>query len=471
MHKRIFLRYFNACALIILLTVFALGSITTVVYTYQSVQEQDRNMENAAQRIATMLEDMPSNYNMFVGTVMEGAIETVKETMGCDVLIVNRRGQLLQSTLDAAQAAVLPESALETVLSGQVYRKQSVFIREQGDAYTVGVPILGGADAVNGCVFVTARQVRINSAMGSILPIFLFCGIGVLLIAVVILYFITRQITLPLNEMALAARSYSKGDFSRRITVTPEGELGALAATFNQMAENLNKLEITRREFIADVSHELRTPMTTIGGFIDGILDGTIPPELEQKYLLLVSEEVRRLSRMVNNLLDVAKIQSGEITYRMEPFNLTEVTHRVMLTMEDRLKEKGLKTTLNLPEQEVFAIGDRDAIYRVIYNLADNAMKFTPAEGEITLSLYRQGNKLRFSVKNTGQGIPEAEVGKIFERFYKTDKSRGENRKGIGLGLYMVKSIINAHHEDIFVASREGAFAEFSFTLKEALEF
>ncbi len=471
MHKRIFLRYFNACALIILLTVFALGSITTMVYTYQSVQAQDRNMENAAQKIASMLEDMPSNYSIFVGTVMEGAIETVKETINCDVLIVNRRGQLLQSTLEGPQAAVLPESALETVLSGQVYRKQSVFIREQGDAYTVGVPILGGVDAVNGCVFVTARQVRINSAVGSILPIFLFCGIGVLLIAVVILYFITRQITLPLNEMALAARSYSKGDFSRRITVTPEGELGALAATFNQMAENLNKLEITRREFIADVSHELRTPMTTIGGFIDGILDGTIPPELEQKYLLLVSEEVRRLSRMVNNLLDVAKIQSGEITYRMEPFNLTEVTHRVMLTMEDRVKEKGLKTTFHLPEEEIFAIGDHDAIHRVIYNLVDNAMKFTPAEGEITLSLYRQGNKLRFSVKNTGQGIPEAEVGKIFERFYKTDKSRGENRKGIGLGLYMVKSIINAHHEDIFVASREGAFAEFSFTLKEAREF
>ena len=469
MHKRIFLRYFYVCALIIFLTVFTLGAVTSAAFTYRNIRAQDRNMEKAAQKIASMLENVPANYSFFVGTVMDGAIETVKQTIDCDVLIINRSGTLAQSTLPSGAAVSLPKEAVETVLGGEVYNRQKVFIREQGNAYTVGVPIRSDRQIVGG-VFVTARQVRIGSEFGGILPSFLMWGILVLILAVVILYFVTKQITRPLYEMAIAARSYSKGDFSRRISVAPEGELGTLAATFNQMAENLDRLEATRREFIADVSHELRTPMTTIGGFIDGILDGTIPPESEQKYLLLVSEEVKRLSRMVNNLLDVAKIQSGEITYQIEPFDLTELAYRVMLTMEDRIAERGIELTHTLPEESIYVLGDHDAIHRVVYNLMDNAVKFTADQGKIHLGIFRRDGKAYFSVRNSGAGIPEQEAGKIFERFYKTDKSRGENRKGVGLGLYMVKNIIEAHGEDLYVSSKEGAFAEFSFSLKETEE-
>lgn len=465
MHKRIFYRYFSACALIILMIVFVLGTATTTVYTLQTVGDQDHNMENAANKIASMLRGMPANYNAFVGTIVEGSIETVKETIGSDVIILNQWGRAIQSTLDADVTITLPQAAIDKVMSGQVYRRQSVFVEALGNSYTVGVPIWGEEQSVIGCVFVTARQVRVNTAMRSILATYLICGVGVMMFAFVLLYFITRQITRPLYEMALAARSYAKGDFSRRISVPPEGELGTLAVTFNQMADNLDRLETMRRGFIADVSHELRTPMTTISGFVDGILDGTIPPELEQKYLLLVSEEVKRLSRMVNNLLDVARIQSGEISYQMEPFDLTELAHRVVLTMEDRIREGNIELSLLLPEESVYAMGDRDAIYRVVYNLVDNAVKFTPVGGKITVGLYRKEEKICFSVRNTGMGIPESEVGNIFERFYKTDKSRGENRKGVGLGLYMVKSIIDAHEQDLFVTSKEGEFAEFTFTL------
>lgn len=466
MHKRIFLRYFYVCALIILLTVVALSALTSVFFAYRNVNAQDEDMEQAAHQIASMLEDVPMNYNFFVGSVVEGSIQTVKKTIDCDVLIIDRNGYLVQSTLENNKSASLPQDAISDVLNGEEYHRQRVFIREQGEAYTVGVPIVG-REQVSGGVFVTARQVRIGSEFGRILPVFLICGLGVLLLAVVVLYFVTKQITRPLYEMAIAARSYSKGDFSKRIIVAPEGELGALAATFNQMAENLDRLETTRREFIADVSHELRTPMTTIGGFIDGMLDGTIPLDQQSKYLSLVSEETGRLSRMVNNLLDVAKIQSGEITYKMEPFNLTELAYRVALSMEDRISERKIHLGLHLPEESIVAVGDSDAIHRVIYNLMDNAIKFTDAGGAIDVRLHRADGKLFFSVRNDGKGIPEREAGKIFERFYKTDKSRGENRKGVGLGLYMVKSIIDAHGEDIYLSSKEGSYAEFSFTLKE----
>jgi signal transduction histidine kinase len=396
---------------------------------------------------------------------MEGSIETVKETINCEVVIVNRSGRSVQSTLPAGAEITLPGAAIETVLGGRKFSGRALLAQEQGNAYTIGVPIFIDG-AVSGGVFVSTRMVRLGSEVGAIMPTFLLCGLAILLLAVVLLYFITRQITRPLYEMAIAARSYSRGDFSKRITVAPEGELRVLATTFNQMAENLGRLETTRREFIADVSHELRTPMTTIGGFIDGILDGVIPPEEEQKYLLLVSEETKRLSRMVNNLLDVAKIQSGEISYKMEPFDVSEAVGRVVLSVEERVRESGITLEHNLSDQPVYAIGDQDAIYRVIYNLVDNAVKFCNDGGRIDLGLYPKDGKVYFSVRNTGRGIPEQEVGKIFERFYKTDKSRGENRKGVGLGLYMVKSIIDAHGEDLYVSSQEGRFAEFTFTLK-----
>lgn len=470
MHKKIFFRYFNACALIILVTMIVLATVTTGVFTIQNVRDQDRRMENAAQQVASMLEGMPSNYTIFVGSVMRGSIETVKKTLECEVIIVNKRGDVMLTTLPATSEPVLSNEALLALSSGETYRKLGVFIEEMGESYTIGVPILSEKGDSVGAVYTTARQVRINSQMQEIMVTFLVCGVSVMLIAFVFVYFITKQIVRPLNEISLAAQSYVKGDFSRRITVGPEGEINDLAITFNRMADGLEQLEVMRRGFIADISHELRTPMTTIGGFVDGILDGTIPPQLQEKYLLLVSGEVKRLARLVNELLDVARIQSGEISYKMDPFCITEVAYQVLLSMEDRIREGEIQLRVQIPEEELYALGDGDAIHRVLYNLMDNAVKFTPPHGEIALSLYPEGKKFYLAVRNTGKGIPEPEVGRIFERFYKTDKSRGENKKGVGLGLYMVKNIIDAHGEDITVNSKEGSYAEFSFSLTRAEE-
>lgn len=447
-----------------------LATVTTGVFTIQNVRDQDRRMENAAQQVASMLEGMPSNYTIFVGSVMRGSIETVKKTLECEVIIVNKRGDVMLTTLPATSEPVLSNEALLALSSGETYRKLGVFIEEMGESYTIGVPILSEKGDSVGAVYTTARQVRINSQMQEIMVTFLVCGVSVMLIAFVFVYFITKQIVRPLNEISLAAQSYVKGDFSRRITVGPEGEINDLAITFNRMADGLEQLEVMRRGFIADISHELRTPMTTIGGFVDGILDGTIPPQLQEKYLLLVSGEVKRLARLVNELLDVARIQSGEISYKMDPFCITEVAYQVLLSMEDRIREGEIQLRVQIPEEELYALGDGDAIHRVLYNLMDNAVKFTPPHGEIALSLYPEGNKFYLAVRNTGKGIPEPEVGRIFERFYKTDKSRGENKKGVGLGLYMVKNIIDAHGEDITVNSKEGSYAEFSFSLTRAEE-
>ncbi len=449
------------------MTVFILGTVTTGVLSLRGAQEQDQNMENAAKKVAAMLSEVPANYSFFVGTVLEGTIHTIKDTIGCEMIIINHTGRVVETTLNV-QSVEVPAAAVEQVLGGKQYRKLGAFVSQMGNTYTVGLPILDETEKVIGAVFATKKQTFMGREAKSITGIFLLCGIFVFAFACLCVYFITKQITKPLTEMSIAAKSYAKGDFSKRITVAPDDEMRALAISFNQMADGLDQMEGMRRAFIADVSHELRTPMTTISGFIDGILDGTIPPELQEKYLLLVSEEVKRLSRLVTNLLDVARIQSGELTYKMEPFDLLETAHRVLLTMEERMSKGEIKPVLLLPKEPVYTIGDQDAIYRVLYNLMDNAIKFTPKGGEITLGLYFREEKVYFSVKNTGKGIPEEECGKIFERFYKTDKSRGENKKGVGLGLYMVKSIIDAHNQDIFVSSQEGVYAEFTFTLQKA---
>ena len=216
---------------------------------------------------------------------------------------------------------------------------------------------------------------------------------------------------------------------------------------------------------MADVSHELRTPMTTISGFIDGMLDGTIPPEMQKKYLQIVSDEVKRLSRLVSSLLDVAKIQAGQMTYVMHNFDILETAGKNAFTFKDRVDQKNITLTVDMPQEPVYVKGDEDAIYRVIYNLMDNALKFTPEGGEITLGVSKKDGKAVVYVKNTGQGVSKKDAGHIFERFYKTDKSRGENKKGVGIGLYLVKSIVNAHGEDIYLTSKEGEFAQFAFTL------
>ncbi len=451
------------------MTVFILGTVTTGVISLRIAQEQDQNMENAAKKVAATLSEVPANFSFFVGTVLEGSIHTIKDTIGCEMIIISQKGKVIETTLNV-QSMEVPADAVKQVLGGKSYRKLGTFVSDLGNAYTVGLPIQDERDQVIGAVFATKKQSFIGREAKSITGIFLLCGIFVFAFACLCVYFISKQITKPLTEMSVAAKSYAKGDFSKRITVAPDDEMRALAISFNQMADGLDQMEEMRRAFIADVSHELRTPMTTISGFIDGILDGTIPPEAQEKYLFLVSEEVKRLSRLVTNLLDVARIQSGELTYQMKPFDILETAHRVLLTMEERMNKGKIKPVLHLPEEPVYTVGDPDAIYRVIYNLMDNAVKFTPEGGEITLGLYFREDKVFCSVKNTGKGIPEEECGKIFERFYKTDKSRGENKKGVGLGLYMVKSIIDAHNQDIFVSSQEGVYAEFTFTLQKADE-
>lgn len=293
------------------------------------------------------------------------------------------------------------------------------------------------------------------------------------LAAMVSLYVISRRTTEPLSEIISAAKDYSKGRFDTKIEYDGQDEVAELAEAINDMAVSLKHIDEVRNSFLGNVSHDLRTPMTTISGFVDGILDGTIPPEKHEKYLNIISQEVKRLSRLVNTLLEVSRLESGA-DLKMNDFNLSETARTVLISLESKISKKNIDIEFDTGEDDVYVNADPDSIHRVVFNLMDNAVKFTPEKGkiEIKISFISDGRKKRkaqFVIRNSGAGIPKEELPHVFDRFYKTDRSRGLDKSGTGLGLYIAKTSINNHGEDIYVDSVVNEYTEFRFTLSPAL--
>ena len=278
--------------------------------------------------------------------------------------------------------------------------------------------------------------------------------------------FVHRQ-TKPLKKMAETARAFGHGDLDARVEIKDHYtmEVEELALAFNNMASSLQKSEYQRQEFVANVSHELKTPMTTIGGYVDGILDGTIPPEKSDRYMRIVSDETKRLSRLVRSMLDISQLQSDGIPEEKKlRFDLEEVVGQVLITFEQKINAKDLQVEVDMPEHPVFTMANQDYITQVIYNLLDNAVKFCPKGGTLGVRIREGDSKAYISISNDGQTIPPEELPLVFDRFHKLDKSRSENRDGWGLGLYIVRTIVCSHGENISVSSRNGK-TEFTFTM------
>lgn len=296
-------------------------------------------------------------------------------------------------------------------------------------------------------------------------------SIWVMLAAVIAIYFITERIIHPLKTMTGAAKKFAKGDFSARVTVYGKDEVAELGNAFNNMAESLDNLEKMRNSFLANISHDLRTPMTTIAGFIDGINSGAIPPEKHEHYLGVISAEVHRLSRLVSQILDVSRLESGERKFNFTDFDIAEMARIILISFEQKIDDKHLEVEFIAAEDELIVNADKDAIYQVLYNLCHNALKFSREGGKFEISLTRtQNKKIKVTVFDEGQSISKDDSKLVFDRFYKTDKSRGLDKTGVGLGLYISKTIIEAHGEEIWVDSVEGQNCSFSFTLKEGTQ-
>ena len=295
---------------------------------------------------------------------------------------------------------------------------------------------------------------------------FLLSACVMLLCASILTKILMRQLTDPLQKVTDAAQRFGGGDLSVRVEgVEGEGEVADLARTFNRMADNIQMNDNSRGQFMGNIAHELRTPMTTIKGFVDGILDGTIPPEMQNHYLQLVSEETGRLARLIQNMLDLSKLESGEYQVNARMFNIWETLTGVALAAEQRINDGMIELEGLTMDEKVLVYADPDLIHQVAYNLLDNAIKFTPAGGTIRFSVEKLGPEAEISIWNSGQGISPEALPYVFERFYKEDRSRGLHARGSGLGLNICKVLVNLSGGQIRVESQQGEWCRFVFTL------
>ena len=341
-----------------------------------------------------------------------------------------------------------------TNLGGYYDSKNYVSALQVNDYYT--------GDCI-GYVFAASGRSEVAEMSRDYMLIFFLAACVLIIVAVPVTLLSSRRQAKPLREMADAVRAFARGDMDVRVDdAGREDEIGELARAINNMAGSLEKAEYSRREFVANVSHELKTPMTTIAGFADGMLDGTIPMDKAPKYLSIISDETRRLSKLVRRMLDISKMQSDDI--KRGTFNVNEAIRYVAAGLEARISEKKLLLRLQLPDGDIIARGDGDSVSQVIYNITENAVKFAAEGTELTVNLYKKGEKAYVSVTDIGETIPESDLPFIFERFHKSDRSRSLDRDGVGLGLYIVKNILDALGEDIWARSRDGR-TEFVFSL------
>ena len=294
--------------------------------------------------------------------------------------------------------------------------------------------------------------------------VMLYAAGFVLIICVPVVILFTRRETAPLKEMANAARQFAKGELSVRVTGHGRiDEVGELAQAFNQMADSLEKAEKSRMDFVANVSHELKTPMTTISGYADGLLDGTIPMDQAHKYLSVIANETKRLSRLVRQMLNISRMQDGSVL-RSGSFDATETLRMSIISLDSKISAKQLQLRPEIPEDTLRVRGNEDAVSQVIYNILDNAVKFAEVGSALDVRLFKQGSRAYLSIIDRGETIPEDELSSIFQRFHKSDRSRSLDRDGVGLGLYIVKTILDGMGEDIWVRSANGE-TEFRFSL------
>lgn len=474
MQKNIFTRYFSICASLILVSMVILGALLMLLFSQYFKTEEYRLLESNVEKAVSVIENNAVEEDPF-GTDnlrVTSFLGIMSDAINADVFVVDQSGRTLFCTEPSScvhNAYLLPENMRKTLDQEGLYREMGTLGGIYESHYYTVSGVLKSADGETyGYVAAsTEASQRLSSFLVEILKMFLICALIVLVIAVVIVYFVTRQMVKPLKEMAEVAQRFGKGDFSQRVTIYDYDEIGQLGMAINNMAQSVSTLETMRRSFIANVSHELKTPMTTISGFIDGILDGTIEPSKQKRYLRIVSDEVKRLSRLVRSMLDLSRIEAGEMQLNVERFDIVDVICQALFSLESQIEAKGLEVR-GLDHDKLFVEADEELIHQVVYNLVENAIKFSNDGGYLEFEFTKENGKIVVGVKNSGEGLSKEEVSRVFDRFYKTDRSRGIDKNGVGLGLYIVRSIINLHGGEIIVKSVQGEYCEFLFTLQPA---
>ena len=469
-------RQFATMVGMVLLSFLMLGaSFATLSYQY-TIREKKDTLERNARYIAQFTSNSlrTGDETVWRTSDFQSYLNSVALVSDTHIMVATPEGVVVYATqggsaLPALQYAALPRILTEQMAAGSRYVGMTTLDGLYDEArYLVGLPITSAQGYLQGLVLVSSSASTISGVWRDLSGILLVTALAVILIAAIISSATSMRQSQPIKEIAAAARQFGLGQLDVRVDVgNRRDEVGELAEAFNAMAESLSKSEQRRSEFIANVSHELKTPMTTIAGFADGILDGTIPPDQERHYLEIISSETRRLSRLVRSMLDLSRLQSDERAAQQQ-FDICETLVRALVTLERKVNAKHLEVDAQLPDDGPIPVwGDQDAITQVCYNLLDNAIKFSKEGGVLGLGVTVKGAKATVTISNQGETIPPEEQQLVFDRFHKTDHSRSADRDGVGLGLYIVKTILNSHKESIVCTSEDGV-TKFVFTLTRA---
>ena len=474
MQQSLFTKYFTICITITLAAITILGAIfMTLSGQYFKEDKYVLLTRNLTQAVAVTVADYQLNdYEGITESTISPIYSVLGNAIDGDIYLTDLEGNTLICSQGKEcvhhQNQIGSQIMAQAVLGGfqQTGDMGGIYT---GNYYSTAVPVVVDGQTVGVLFGSISAEAQYRFVM-EMLQMFVVSALVVMAVSFIAIYFVTSRLVRPLREMADATQSFISGDFTVRIPVDGFTEIDRLGMAFNNMASSLGAMESTRRSFVANVSHELKTPMTTIGGFIDGILDGTIPQEKHDYYLKIVSDEVQRLSRLVRSMLDMARIEAGEITLNKKDVDINEIVVTTVFTFEQAIEGKHLDVR-GLDAGKVMVEADPDLIHQVVYNLVDNAVKFANDGGYLEFSYTVEGSVTYIGVKNSGAGLAKEEIPFVFDRFYKTDKSRSLDKKGVGLGLHIVRSIVNLHSGEIIVRSVQGEYTEFVFTLPTGKKF
>ncbi len=445
-----------------------LGFIIIATFTYHLTFEhlEKKEAQNLYRESALISSNYAQNYFSHSMTLEEinTQLSTLDTYLNADIWIVDTHGNILINTASFENTIEsIPEFNMTDF--GSSYYKVGTFY----DCFSENVLSVFSPITVNykvrGYVIIHKPQSYITASANSLSGIAYKTLILIFAAAFVVLVLFTYVVYIPIRKITHAADEYSNGNFDAKIDVHSNDEIGYLAASLNYMANELNTLEDDQKKFISNVSHDFRSPLTSIKGYVEAMLDGTIPAEMQEKYLNIILFETERLNKLTKSLLELNKFGSHGVMLDISDFDINQTIKTTVLTFEGTCASRHIRFNLILSGEELFVSADYSKIQQVLYNLIDNAIKFSHQDSAITIETTEKNEKVFVSVKDTGIGIPKDSLKKIWERFYKTDLSRGKDKRGTGLGLSIVKEIIQAHGENINCISTEGVGTEFIFTL------
>ena len=468
MRKTLYLKFILAYILFAFFGFFTVATfVSKLTYEY-CLRQTSKDMYHEATKIADTYAVDLYNSDISLETVQK-QMEALSYFMDTEIWIINPSGRMVVNSANAPdpEKEIIVEGFTPTITQKDYYARGTFFDYFEEEKLSVIAPIINNYKT-RGYVIIHKSAAQIDENANSMLNISYLMLIVILFLSLIILIFFTEVVYRPLRKIIEATEQYASGNMHYELAVEGEDEMGYLAASLGYMARTMASFEDDQKKFIANVSHDFRSPLTSIKGYLEAIHDGTIPPEMQGKYLGIVLAETERLTKLTNGLLTLNNINTKGMILQMTDWNINDVIRKVAASFEQVCLQKEIRIRLILSGEILYVHADMDKIQQVLYNLVDNAIKFSNFQSEIEIETTEKGGKVFVSVKDNGIGIPREDQNQIWERFYKSDLSRGKDKKGTGLGLSIVREIIRAHGENISLVSTQGVGSKFTFTLKRS---